>query len=32
MARFSPRSIAATIVFMITCFITVYFVRHVMGL
>ncbi|MEO0543543.1 MAG: YeeE/YedE thiosulfate transporter family protein [Pseudomonadota bacterium] len=31
-ARFSPRSIVATAVFMIATFITVYVVRHVMGL
>lgn len=31
MARFSPRSIVATIVFMIATFITVYVVRHVIG-
>ena len=32
MARFSPRSIVATIVFMTTTFITVYVVRHVLAL
>lgn len=32
MARFSPRSIAATITFMIATAITVYIVRHVIGL
>lgn len=31
MARLSPRSIAATITFMITTAITVYVVRHVLG-
>jgi len=31
-ARFSPRSITATIVFMIATFITVYVTRHMMGL
>lgn len=31
MARLSPRSIAATITFMITCGITVYAIRHVFG-
>ena len=31
MARLSPRSIVATITFMIFTFITVYVVRHVMG-
>lgn len=31
MARLSPRSIVATITFMITTGITVYFVRHVFG-
>lgn len=31
MARFSPRSIVATVVFMITCFATVFVVRHVIG-
>lgn len=31
MARFSPRSIAATATFMLTAFITVYIVRHVIG-
>jgi uncharacterized membrane protein YedE/YeeE len=31
MARLSPRSIAATITFMITTGITVYIVRHVLG-
>lgn len=30
-ARLSPRSIVATITFMITTFITVYVIRHVMG-
>ncbi len=30
-ARFSPRSIVATLVFMTTTFITVYVVRHVVG-
>lgn len=30
-ARFSPRSIVATIVFMIAAFVTVYVTRHVMG-
>jgi uncharacterized membrane protein YedE/YeeE len=30
-ARLSPRSIAATITFMITTAITVYIVRHVFG-
>jgi uncharacterized membrane protein YedE/YeeE len=32
MARVSTRSIAATVIFMITCFITVYITRHVLGL
>lgn len=32
MARISPRSIVATITFMITCFITVYVTRHMLGL
>lgn len=31
MARLSPRSIAATITFMVTTGITVYIVRHVLG-
>jgi hypothetical protein len=31
MARFSPRSIAATVTFMIFTAITVYVVRHVFG-
>ncbi len=31
MARFSPRSIVATVVFMIATFITVFVVRHVIG-
>lgn len=31
MARLSPRSIAATITFMITTAITVYVIRHVLG-
>lgn len=31
MARLSPRSITATVVFMITTFITVYTVRHILG-
>jgi len=31
MARLSPRSITATIVFMIATFITVYVIRHVIG-
>lgn len=31
MARLSPRSITATITFMIATFITVYLVRHVIG-
>lgn len=31
MARFSLRSIAATAIFMLTAFITVYIVRHVIG-
>ena len=31
MARLSPRSITATIVFMIATFITVYVIRHVVG-
>lgn len=30
-ARFSPRSIVATIVFMVAAFVTVYVTRHVMG-
>lgn len=32
MARISPRSIVATITFMVTCFITVYVTRHMLGL
>lgn len=31
MARFSPRSIVATLVFMISTFITVFVVRHMVG-
>ncbi|WP_127599420.1 YeeE/YedE family protein [Nitratireductor alexandrii] len=31
MARLSPRSIVATVVFMIASFVTVYIVRHVIG-
>lgn len=31
MARLSPRSIAATLVFMIATFVTVYIVRHLIG-
>ncbi len=31
MARLSPRSIAATLTFMMTTFVTVFIVRHVMG-
>ena len=31
MARLSPRSIAATLTFMIVTFVTVYVVRHIMG-
>ncbi len=31
MARFSPRSIVATVVFMIATFVTVFVVRHVVG-
>jgi hypothetical protein len=31
MARLSPRSIAATVTFMLTTGITVYVVRHVLG-
>jgi len=31
MARLSPRSIAATLTFMLTTFITVFVVRHVLG-
>lgn len=31
MARLSPRSIIATVTFMVATFITVYIVRHVMG-
>ena len=30
-ARLSPRSIAATITFMIACGVTVYIIRHVFG-
>jgi len=30
-ARLSPRSMVATVTFMITCGITVYVIRHVMG-
>ena len=32
MARFSPRSIAATMIFMLTTFITVFISRHVLGI
>ncbi|SLN56100.1 hypothetical protein PEL8287_03010 [Roseovarius litorisediminis] len=32
MARLSPRSIAATATFMVSTFITVYVVRHVLGM
>jgi uncharacterized protein len=31
MARLSPRSIAATLTFMVTTFVTVFVVRHLMG-
>jgi uncharacterized membrane protein YedE/YeeE len=31
MARLSPRSIAATAIFMVTAFVTVFVVRHVIG-
>ena len=31
MARLSPRSIAATLTFMVTTFVTVYLIRHVIG-
>ena len=31
MARLSPRSIAATAVFMATTFVSVYVIRHVIG-
>ena len=31
MARLSPRSIAATLTFMTTTFMTVYLIRHVLG-
>ncbi len=31
MARFSPRSIAATVTFMATTAITIYIIRHVLG-
>jgi len=31
MARFSPRSIVATLVFMLATFVTVYIIRHVLG-
>lgn len=31
-ARFSPRSIVATSIFMITTFITVYVTRHILGI
>lgn len=31
MARVSPRSIMATVTFMIVCFATVYIVRHIVG-
>ncbi len=31
MARLSPRSVAATLTFMISTGLTVYFIRHVMG-
>ena len=31
MARFSPRSVVATLTFMVATFATVYVVRHVMG-
>jgi len=30
-ARLSPRSLVATVTFMITCGVTVYVIRHVMG-
>jgi hypothetical protein len=30
-ARLSPRSMVATLTFMITCGVTVYVIRHVMG-
>lgn len=32
MARFSPRSIAATLIFMVATFITVYVTRHLLGI
>ena len=32
MARLSPRSIAATLTFMLTCALTIYIIRHVIGL
>ena len=31
MARLSPRSIVATLTFMVACFATVYVIRHVLG-
>lgn len=31
MARLSPRSIVATLTFMVVCFATVYVIRHVLG-
>jgi uncharacterized membrane protein YedE/YeeE len=31
MARFSPRSITATIVFMLATFVTVFVIRHILG-
>jgi hypothetical protein len=31
MARLSPRSITATLIFMLTSFVTVYIVRHLIG-
>ncbi|MBE0453700.1 YeeE/YedE family protein [Roseovarius autotrophicus] len=32
MARLSPRSIVATLTFMVVCFATVYVIRHVLGI
>jgi uncharacterized membrane protein YedE/YeeE len=31
LARFSPRSLAAVVTFMLTAFATVYVIRHVIG-
>ncbi len=32
MARFSPRSVAATAVFMVAAFVTVFVTRHILGM